>query len=298
MRLGDLDGDGEVSAKDAMFAMRIAMGKTTPTEQQQEVADVNEDGEVNLDDVMDILHDVVNRGAPGVDFAAGGGRQISIMMSDAHGVAGESLTVPLKVDNPGLLAAGDVIIKYDSSVLRATEVSSDAGALLVSNVDEPGTARIMFARTNILSSAVLAEVKFDVLTDDASPLTLERADLYRHDSLLLDVEMTHGRFKSWDMPPDRSALLQNFPNPFNPETWLPYQLKEGSHIVIQIFSLKGELIRKFDLGYKPAGLYISRGNAVYWDGRNESGEQVASGLYIYSIEAGDLRATRKMVIAR
>jgi hypothetical protein len=96
----------------------------------------------------------------------------------------------------------------------------------------------------------------------------------------------------------RTALLQNYPNPFNPETWIPYQLSSASHVVIRIYSTNGEIVRVLDLGQREAGSYLVKSKAVYWDGKNDKGESVASGLYFYSIKTGDFTATRKMVIMR
>ena len=100
------------------------------------------------------------------------------------------------------------------------------------------------------------------------------------------------------LSPRVSMVHQNYPNPFNPETWIPYQLKEESQVEIRIFTLTGQLVRTLDLGRKPADFYTSKDKAAYWDGRNEAGERVASGVYFYSIKAGDLTAKRKMVVTR
>ena len=94
------------------------------------------------------------------------------------------------------------------------------------------------------------------------------------------------------------ALYQNYPNPFNPETWIPFTLSADAHVAIRIYGVGGQLIRALDLGYKPTGIYISREKAVYWDGRNEMGESVASGIYFYNIQAGEYTATRKMTVAQ
>jgi cytochrome c peroxidase len=91
-------------------------------------------------------------------------------------------------------------------------------------------------------------------------------------------------------------LYQNTPNPFNPETWLPFSLGSEAKVVISIHDLQGRLIRKLDLGTKPAGIYSEKGKAVYWDGKNEAGEQVSSGIYFYTIQAGQFTATKKMII--
>ena len=145
---------------------------------------------------------------------------------------------------------------------------------------------------------MLAEVQFDILSDDVSPLTLQRVELYGPDALPLNSICMNGKFSSWAMPVERSALLQNFPNPFNPETWIPYQLSAGSEVAILIYSAAGEMVRKLDLGYKPAGLYVSSDRAAHWDGRNRFGASVASGVYFYSIQTGDFTAVRKLSILK
>ena len=98
--------------------------------------------------------------------------------------------------------------------------------------------------------------------------------------------------------PRRTALGQNFPNPFNPETWIPYQLREDTHVVIAIYAPMGELVRILDLGYKPAGFYGNRSKAAYWDGRNSAGEMVSSGIYFYCLRVENFSAQRKLVIVR
>ncbi len=95
-----------------------------------------------------------------------------------------------------------------------------------------------------------------------------------------------------------SSLLQNYPNPFNPETWIPFTLSKDTHVVIRIYSINGQLIRTLDLGYKSAGIYVSRNKAGYWNGRNVAGEKVANSVYFYLMEAGKFRAMRKMVIMK
>ena len=94
------------------------------------------------------------------------------------------------------------------------------------------------------------------------------------------------------------ALLPNFPNPCNPETWIPYQLSEASDVTVSIYSADGKLVRTLALGYQTPGIYQSKNHAAYWDGRNELGEPVASGIYFYTLKAGDFFATRKMVIVK
>ena len=95
-----------------------------------------------------------------------------------------------------------------------------------------------------------------------------------------------------------TALLANYPNPFNPETWIPYRLAKASEVVVEIFASNGQIVRRLQLGHQPAGIYQSRSRAAYWDGKNEYGEPVASGVYFYTLTAGDFTATRKMLIRK
>lgn len=96
----------------------------------------------------------------------------------------------------------------------------------------------------------------------------------------------------------RSELYQNYPNPSNPETWIPYQLESDAYVKIMIHDLSGQLIRTLNLGYKLNGAYLSKDKAAYWDGKNEDGEPVVSGIYFYSMYAGDFAATKKMLIVK
>ena len=98
--------------------------------------------------------------------------------------------------------------------------------------------------------------------------------------------------------PEETALLHNYPNPFNPETWIPYQLAEPADVTIHIYAASGVLVRTLALGHQAAGIYQYRSRAAYWDGKNEVGESVASGVYFYTLTAGDFTATRKMLIMK
>jgi len=94
------------------------------------------------------------------------------------------------------------------------------------------------------------------------------------------------------------ALLQNYPNPFNPDTWIPFHLSEPANVVISIYDIGGQIVRKIGLGEIPAGVYVSKDIAVHWDGCNDTGEKVSSGLYFYTLQAGDYSATKRMLIVK
>ena len=98
--------------------------------------------------------------------------------------------------------------------------------------------------------------------------------------------------------PSETILLRNYPNPFNPETWIPYRLAEDAFVTLTIYNGSGQVVRTLDIGHQVASIYESRSKAAYWDGRNDLGESVASGVYFYTLTAGDFSATRKMLILK
>ena len=134
------------------------------------------------------------------------------------------------------------------------------------------------------------------ISRDAQPYVFEfnawtgKLDIFREDAALAPTLPT--------TIPKTTALLPNYPNPFNPETWVPYQLAAAADVMLTIYATDGTLVRKLALGHRPAGVYQSKSRAVYWDGRNELGEPVASGIYFYTLTAGDFSATGKMLVRK
>ena len=100
------------------------------------------------------------------------------------------------------------------------------------------------------------------------------------------------------LTPQEMAVLQNYPNPFNPETWIPYHLAKDAEVMLTIYDINGRVVRALDLGHQRAGVYQSRAQAAYWDGKNAVGESVASGVYFYTLTAGEFTATRKILIQK
>ena len=98
--------------------------------------------------------------------------------------------------------------------------------------------------------------------------------------------------------PTETQLLPNYPNPFNPETWIPFELHQDTNVSLVIYDVTGHQIRKIDFGYALTGRYVTRDRSIYWDGLTETGEKVSSGVYFYRLQAGDYTETRKMVILK
>ena len=140
---------------------------------------------------------------------------------------------------------------------------------------------------------ITVELEFDgdINTDSILTFTVGAGAIVGYNGSALTAQITVTAIRE-------NALLANFPNPFNPETWIPYQLAKPTEVTITIYAVDGQAVRTLTLGHQPAGIYQSRSRAAYWDGRNAFGEPVASGLYFYTLTAGDFTATRKMLIRK
>ena len=125
-------------------------------------------------------------------------------------------------------------------------------------------------------------------------------ELVKSDDLPLAVISAVGAAPSSRTPevPKVTALQPNYPNPFNPETWIPYQLAKPADVTLTIYDMRGVAVRRLALGHQDAGIYQNRSRAAHWDGRNDLGEEVATGIYFYALTAGDFTATRKMLILK
>ena len=126
------------------------------------------------------------------------------------------------------------------------------------------------------------------------------------ESQILSVKVTPEHLANAVLPvrfdnigqPTQNLLLQNYRNPFNPETWIPYQLSEDSLVSVSIYDTTGQLVRTLPLGFQSAGFYNSQSRAAYWDGRNALGERVASGIYFYQLTTPNFQQTRRLVIVK
>ena len=175
--------------------------------------------------------------------------------------------------------------KYEQSGFRIK------GALSVSGIQ--GVTIGTFGVNRVNDTQITVELAFNGNFDTDSTLTFtvgkEAIADYTGPALTAQLPVTADR---------EDALLVNFPNPFNPETWIPYQLAKPAEVTITIYAVSGHVVRQLVLGHQAAGIYRNRSRAAYWDGKNEFSEPVASGLYFYTLTAGNFTATRKMLIQK
>ncbi|MBM3242887.1 T9SS type A sorting domain-containing protein [Candidatus Poribacteria bacterium] len=225
-------------------------------------------------------------------------RNYVVRVPEQTAKAGDRIYVPIVIDDVTGLLAGGISLKYDKTVLLAIRALSDItlnDSYWKANTALDGEVRFGFANPQPMKGqGNLLLVEFEVLPNTegkTSPLILDNIDL----SNSLTITKING---SITVLPSRSILLQNYPNPFNPDTWLPFKLAQNAPVSINIYDTKGQLIRTIALGNKNAGIYLTTDKAAYWDGRDSFGEKVSSGVYYYTLQAGEFRATRKMVIVK
>ena len=178
-------------------------------------------------------------------------------------------------ENPRLDVNGNGTVNIQDLLLVATHLGETAGA----------AAPALVALPERLIPETLQQVLDLLRTQNDGSLAFQRA--------IANLEQLLAA-----LMPKETALLANYPNPFNPETWIPYQLAESAGVTLRIYAINGELVRTLALGHQPAGIYQTRTRAAYWDGKNAFGEPVASGIYFYTLTASEFTSTRKMLIRK
>jgi hypothetical protein len=203
-----------------------------------------------------------------------------------------SASLRVDIDGDGAVGIADILAVASALGQSAAETSADVNG--DGRVDLTDVALVAAARPSAAvgappghgSPAVAVERWLSEARgyDDGTPL-------YRDGIAALSRLLTRLR-------PRVSALLANYPNPFNPETWIPFDLAEPADVTVTIYGMRGDVVRRMALGRLDAGSYRSRREAAYWDGRNTLAEPVTSGMYVYELHAGNYRAVGRMVILK
>jgi len=332
LNYGDVNEDGSVGVDDAILILQARVGLVTLTQTQQITADVNGDGDVTTFDAYLVMRyaagiievfpvEGVNPpAAPGRATTNKGSRTDSLMvsLSDVSAKPGQIVTIPLRIDNTAGISSGEIGISYDANRLKFINVSTSsltAGYPLVYNiVQKAGQPQQQISPLckggagGILNIAFAGGLPINrdgpILNIDFRISPKAEADAGTIPINLSKVRLGEGNIPvitksgSIEILPDCNLLLTNYPNPFNPETWIPYQLAQTAEVTISIYNTKGQLIRTLNLGVKPVGMYVTQDRAAYWDGMDKNGEGVASGLYFYTLKSGSFQATRKMLVIK
>jgi len=163
------------------------------------------------------------------------------------------------------------------------------------NIDVDGNGLVNVADLDIVISNLGKNIKEDA---DTNPDVNRDGIVTQTDVDLIIKQLNAAAAPTAPKVPKQTQLLPNYPNPFNPETWIPYQLAAPTNVRVHIYEASGTLVRSLTPGHQPAGIYQHRSRAIYWDGKNAMGESVASGVYFYTLTAGDFTGTRKMLIRK
>ena len=223
--------------------------------------------------------------------------------NDAVGAAPIALA-GYRVDNqtPVLDVHGSVVdeitgLAKEGFRVKVKNLSTKTALSSISSVDVADGYNMTFVDLNDSHAARVGDV-LEISADSPNPLI--GVQPVRHIVTVDDVKNSTLQLENliaYEIPAE-TALLRNYPNPFNPETWIPYHLSEDADVKLTIYDINGEVVRDIDVGHQTAAKYDTRSKAIYWDGRNRFGEQVASGIYFYHLQAGDFSGTRKMVILK
>jgi hypothetical protein len=184
-----------------------------------------------------------------------------------------------------------------SQVYNVTARNLRTGSVATNPVMQNGSFAAVFADLN-RDPVVQAGDNLEIVIKDASGKIVSGPFVGQIGNGDISRAFTNHILRFGYIAPEKSMLLQNYPNPFNPETWIPYQLSERSDVNIRIYNSSGTLVRLLALGHKEAGIYSSKSEAAYWDGITQSGELAASGVYFYTMQAGQFVSTRKMIVLK
>ena len=244
---------------------------------------------------------------------AGGKTQVTLENFEFSAISGAIIpSVPPNItitvgEYPAWDVNQDGRVSVVDLVLVAKDLGSDAQANFRTDVNRDGTINIqdlilvaqhLGESTTSAAPAAIAAINNGELTPAMIQAWIAQAQIEDDGSIAFQQGIANLERLRTLFIPEETALLHNYPNPFNPETWVPYQLAEPAEVTLTIHSVNGTLVRTLALGHQPAGIYQTRTRAAYWDGKNDVGESVASGVYFYTLTAGDFNATRKMLIRK
>ena len=225
-------------------------------------------------------------------------------------VTGDSIPAgphQIRITVEGQIATGDVNRDGVVSILDLILVAQQLGRRVPANspVDLNGDGVVSILDLILAARAIgstTASAAPAIGTESVDPAAIEawivQVRLEDDGSLAFKQGIENLQNLLASLIPEETALLANYPNPFNPETWIPYQLAESAEVTLTIYDINGQLVRRLAVGHQAAGMYRSRSRAIYWDGRNQLGESVASGLYFYTLTADNFTATRRMLILK
>ena len=188
---------------------------------------------------------------------------------------------------------GEAIVNERTDVNWDGTVDSSDLTLVTYHITDVGGTPSLIGAFSILDKKILEKLDPIALQKQLDILRIESDGSPRYLRAIALLESVLASIR-----PNKTQLLANYPNPFNPETWIPYHLANPSNVRISIYNMQGVVVRSLELGHQQAGYYTSRNRAVYWDGTNEIGERVSSGVYFYQLQTDNVSLLRKMLILK
>jgi len=284
--------------------------------------DVNGDGKINIFDLVLVGSHFGEKtapaAAPSVLAATSSPIEVCIELKPYRQGRADLLIAEITGNFDQNLYGYQFDLEFDPAVMEL--IATDQGSVFGKSTEDAywyagqinnQTGRWSQAASTLIGSAgkvqtrgTLAGVTFRMKRWSTPPellIRLANVRLVDSEARLLPYQLRKsilGEYLASRALPQVSKAHPNFPNPFNPETWMPYELATPSHVEISIYNTMGQLVRRLDLGHREAGVYLDRQSAAFWDGRSDSGEPVASGVYYYQIKAGDFAETRKMILRK
>ncbi|MDI6791360.1 MAG: PKD domain-containing protein [bacterium] len=293
--IGDVNCDGKVRGMDITKLERCLLGLDSDCYCNWANADANQDGRISSADITAIERIIL-----GLDPAPAPSKittSEAIAKLKMRGVATRELTLFV-----GEVKGFDTLqcdLNYDPARVRIEKVEAGSiieGACIRSNIQNgQGRIRILLNMPGITGINGSGDLLKITLAEAASAgdISINRIVLGSNQAIELPFELLNP-----EAIPSQSFLSQSYPNPLNPEAWIPFGLSQPAKVVINIYSVSGQLIRTLDLGKKPVGIYEDKEKAAYWDGKDNQGHKVASGVYLYQLKAGDFISTRKMIVVK
>ncbi|MDE0044195.1 MAG: pre-peptidase C-terminal domain-containing protein, partial [Candidatus Poribacteria bacterium] len=314
VEVNNLLGSG---SEDFTYTLTLTIEDATTTEEFPPY-DVNQDGKVDIFDLVLVAQhfgEAFVNAAPPAGFgqirSATPEGELRLEMTPSV-TDTRQLTVSIHTTAITDLYGYQFSIHYDPTVLELLTASPSqvlAAALPQSywDVFQQGTQLELTQTRQGTQEGVVAEgplvtldfhVKKTVPMSSQFPIRLVNLQLADSRARAIPVNVAGERMSMTELFPEKPVLLQNYPNPFNPETWIPYHIARDGDVRFTIYDTNGILVRSLDLGHQMAGHYVDSSGAAYWDGRNQDGEPVASGLYFYTLSTEDFKATRRMLIQK
>jgi hypothetical protein len=281
-----VDGDGQRAFQDALLVLQFVLGFQTPTSLQTTIADVDGDGQLTIGDAILILR--VVQGLETLSKPV----MVSIAPTFAEEERPEGGTRVVRLTFGLGVSGGDLRLSFQKEA-RVDVIGISEDALSLVKEETPGVMRVVFGQSGKKLEEIALRVTLPGLDDLESAQLAVDGNLY--DAFGTPIDHVQLDWTLDPAAPRDFALLQNVPNPFNPETSIRYELSEAGFVILDLYDVTGQLVRQLVSEQMESGRYT-----VQWDGRNASGHSVASGVYFYRVDVarGRFSAVRRMVLLK